>query len=238
MEILRRTISRLLFPHMYCNEAFVNYLRSNGAKIGENTRFIYPRRCKVDVNRAEYITIGNNCCLSEVSILAHDYSWYIALEAANEFIPDPGGEVIIGDNCFIGFEALILKNTKIGDNVIIGARGVVTGGIIPSNTVWAGSPARQICTLDEYIEIRKRKAKESIALRKNILERRNSHTIDDYGWFMLEFLPRTEENYERYIKKMEFNGVKNSSLIRNYFFSSKPIWDGWEDFINHIDQKM
>ena len=134
--MIRTLISRLVFPHTYCNEAFVDYLRIKGAKIGNNTRFIYPRRCNIDINRAEYIQIGDNCCLSEVSILAHDYSWYIALESNNEFIPDPGGEVIIGNNCFIGFEALILKNTVIGDNVIIGARSVVSSGKVPSNTVW------------------------------------------------------------------------------------------------------
>lgn len=39
---------------------------------------------------------------------------------------------------------------EIGDNVIIGANSTVTHDI-PDNTVAAGSPARVICTLEEYL---------------------------------------------------------------------------------------
>ncbi len=236
MSNIRTFVSKILFPHTYCNEAFVKYLKSCGAKIGKNTRFIYPKRCNIDINRAEYISIGNNCCLSEVSILAHDYSWYVALEASNMLIPDPGGQVIIGNNCFIGFEALILKNTVIGDNVIIGARSVVSGSNIPSNTVWAGVPAKQICTLEEYIEKRKKQEIESLKTRKKILDKRNNYNISDFGWFMFYFLPRTEDNYERYIKNMEFNGVTNSPLVKNYFFSTPPLWQDYNSFLNDINK--
>lgn len=231
----RSTVSRILFPHTYSDQAYINYLRANGAHIGKNTRFIYPRKCHVDIHRAEYISIGDNCCLSQVSILAHDYSWYIALEAMNSFIPDPGGYVTIGNNCFVGYESLIMKNTTIGDNVIIGARSVVAGASIPSNEVWGGVPARKISTLQEYIEKKKRNEIEAIRLRKEVLDKRGSYKMADFDWFMLYFLPRTEENYEKYIKSLMFNGVRDAPIIRKYFFRTPPLWDNYESFLKEMN---
>lgn len=225
----------MVFPHTYSDEAYVKYLRSKGAKIGYNTRFIYPRKCHVDIHRAEYITIGDNCCLSQVRILAHDYSWYVALDSDNKLIPDPGGEVIIGNNVFVGYESLILKNSIIGDNVIIGARSVVTGITIPSNTVWAGAPARFICSLEEYIKKKEDNLSKSLQIRKNILERRSSYCMEDWGYFMFLFLPRTEENYNKYIKQLEYNGKRNSSVVRDHFFSTTPMWSDYESFLNEIN---
>ena len=49
------------------------------------------------------------------------------------------------------YKSVILKDTKIGDNVIIGANSLVNKDI-HSGTVWAGNPIRYICTLNEYYE--------------------------------------------------------------------------------------
>lgn len=57
------------------------------------------------------------------------------------------GEVVIGNNVWIGDKATILPGVTIGDNVIIGANSVVTKSI-PSNTLVAGVPARIIKQLD------------------------------------------------------------------------------------------
>ncbi|QYR24360.1 hypothetical protein KZ483_26580 [Paenibacillus sp. sptzw28] len=53
------------------------------------------------------------------------------------------GRIIIGDRVWIGHGASILKNVKIGDNVVIGAKSVVTKDI-PANSVAVGNPARVI----------------------------------------------------------------------------------------------
>lgn len=44
------------------------------------------------------------------------------------------GDVSIGDNCWIGANVTILKNTRIGDGCIIGA-GCVVSGDIPAHTL-------------------------------------------------------------------------------------------------------
>ena len=49
----------------------------------------------------------------------------------------------VGNNVSIGSNATILGGIKIEDNAIIGAGSVVTKDI-PSNTIFAGNPARLI----------------------------------------------------------------------------------------------
>lgn len=51
--------------------------------------------------------------------------------------------VVIGDNCFIGMNSIILKGTKIGNNVVVGA-GSVVSGTFPDNCIIAGNPAKVI----------------------------------------------------------------------------------------------
>ena len=53
------------------------------------------------------------------------------------------GEIIIGNNVWIGDKVTILRGITIGDNVIIGANSVVTHDV-PSNSVVVGNPVRFI----------------------------------------------------------------------------------------------
>lgn len=45
------------------------------------------------------------------------------------------GKVIIGNNCWIGANTVILKDTTIGDNCVIGAGSVIKGEIKPGTKV-------------------------------------------------------------------------------------------------------
>lgn len=51
------------------------------------------------------------------------------------------GDMVIGNDVWIGFEAVLMPGVKIGDGAIIGARSVVTHDVAPY-TVVAGNPAR------------------------------------------------------------------------------------------------
>lgn len=230
-EILRHP-SSIIYPHSYSQKVFQNYLVSKGAKIGRNTRFISPHLCSIDPGRLDYIEIGENCCLSVVSILAHDYSWYTLLESCGDMLPDPGGRVKIGNNCFIGYNAVILKGTTIGDNCIIGAQSVVKG-IIPPNTVWAGIPAKQICTIEEFYAKKCKNRIEDAIYRRDHLRTTKGRDpyIEEMGMFAYLFLERTEYNYIKYIRDIEFNGQKDTKIVRDYFFSSNPVFSSFEDFL-------
>lgn len=56
---------------------------------------------------------------------------------------DNKGDIIIGNDVWIGYEAVILAGVTIGDGAIIGTRAVVTKDVPPYNMV-GGIPAKQI----------------------------------------------------------------------------------------------
>jgi acetyltransferase-like isoleucine patch superfamily enzyme len=51
--------------------------------------------------------------------------------------------VMIGNDVFIGTNAMVLKGVRIGDQAIVAAGSVVTRAI-PSNEIWGGNPAKLI----------------------------------------------------------------------------------------------
>lgn len=53
------------------------------------------------------------------------------------------GDIVIGNDVWIGYEAVILSGVKIGDGAVIGARAVVTKDV-PPYTVVGGVPAKTI----------------------------------------------------------------------------------------------
>lgn len=56
---------------------------------------------------------------------------------------DNKGDIVIGNDVWIGFEAVILSGVTIGDGAIIGTRSVVTRDVAPY-TIVGGTPAKQI----------------------------------------------------------------------------------------------
>lgn len=56
---------------------------------------------------------------------------------------DNKGDIVIGNDVWIGYEAVILAGVTIGDGAIIGARAVVTKDV-PPYTVVGGVPAKPI----------------------------------------------------------------------------------------------
>lgn len=56
---------------------------------------------------------------------------------------DNKGDIVIGNDVWIGFEAVVLSGVKIGDGAIIGARAVVTKDV-PPYTIVGGVPAKTI----------------------------------------------------------------------------------------------
>lgn len=83
------------------------------------------------------------------------------------------GGVKVGNNVFVGADTVILPSVTIGNNVIIGAHSTVTHDIT-DNSVVVGSPAKIICSLDEYLGKEKKRMKnskcygEEYTLRKNV----------------------------------------------------------------------
>ncbi|SJZ57813.1 Acetyltransferase (isoleucine patch superfamily) [Cetobacterium ceti] len=89
------------------------------------------------------IIIGENTSITpNVAIFNINHS-YKKVNISPKFQDYEIKNIIIGKNCMIGTNTVILPGTEIGDNVIIGANSVVKGKIC-SNTVIGGNPAKII----------------------------------------------------------------------------------------------
>ena len=141
-------------------------LISMGMKVGKNFNRLHG--VILDPGHCWLIEIGDNVTMApRVHILCHDASTKQFLNYTKI------GRVTIGDNVFIGAESVVLPGVTIGSNVIIGANSTVTNDI-PDNSVVAGSPARVICTLEEYLEKERKRMEtapsygEEYTLRKDV----------------------------------------------------------------------
>lgn len=78
------------------------------------------------------VTIGKNVAIGpNVCIYDHDHRFNENGKMDNEYSK---GEIVIGNNVWIGAGCIILKNTIIGDNSIIGAGSIIKGNI-PNNSL-------------------------------------------------------------------------------------------------------
>ena len=148
MAVIRDFIYRLR------GEVSTEKLVKQGMTIGAN--FQRMNNVLIDDSHAWLIARGDNVTFApRVHILAHDASTKKFLGYTKI------GNVTIGNNVFVGAEAVILPGVTIGNNVIIGANSTVTHDI-PDNVVAVGSPARILCSLESYLEKEKKRMKESI----------------------------------------------------------------------------
>lgn len=151
---IKQLIRKLVYGPKASPASYVEYLRSLGMTIGENTIIYTPTKCEIDTTRPWMIDIGNNVQITEgVTILTHGYDWSV-LKGKYGDVLGSAGRVRIGDNVFIGMNSTILKGVEIGDNVVIGAGSVVTKSI-PSDSVAVGNPCRVIGDIDSYLEKRR-----------------------------------------------------------------------------------
>lgn len=107
------------------------------------------RMSGVTIYSRESIRIGKHTSIGgNVKIFDHDFHPIDPQERLAH--PNSGMKtkpVDIGENVFIGCNAIILKGSKIGNNCVIGA-GSVVAGEFEDNCVIAGNPARVIRKLD------------------------------------------------------------------------------------------
>lgn len=137
-----------------------------GMTVGEN--FARLNGVILDPSHCWLIEIGDNVTMApRVHVLCHDAS-------TKQFIGYTKiGRVTIGNNVFVGADTVILPGVTIGNNVVIGAHSTITHDI-PDNSVVVGSPAKIMCSLDEYLEKEEKRMKnsncygEEYTLRKNV----------------------------------------------------------------------
>jgi acetyltransferase-like isoleucine patch superfamily enzyme len=104
----------------------------------------------VHISSIEGIRIGSGCLFgSKIYVSDHNHGIYRGEQQSSPDEPPPqrklggGGPVVIGENVWVGDNAVILGPATIGKGAIVGANSVVRG-IVPANTIVAGAPAKPI----------------------------------------------------------------------------------------------
>ena len=123
-------IRKFVFRKLVVNWNLFWYRRVYGMDIGDHTRI--SRGVRLDRTNPKGLKIGEYTAIGRgAAILTHDF-------VLREWRP-----VTIGDNCFIGFNAIVLAGVTIGDSVIVAGNALVVKDV-PSNCVVMGNPARVV----------------------------------------------------------------------------------------------
>ena len=128
-----------------------NYIRKHHifGSVGENCS-IQSRRLPI---YPQLVFIHSNVIIaSDVRFTVHDAIHHMLnIKYGTHDFSEKVGCIEIMDNVFVGSGSRILYNIRIGSNTIIGAGSFVNKDI-SGNGVYAGIPARYICSFDEYVE--------------------------------------------------------------------------------------
>ncbi len=153
---VKHEVAKLVFG--ICGKNFDTWLlRKKGAIIGEN---FYGENSYFDNGFAYLLEIGNNVTITHATVLTHDASTKIPTGKTKI------GKVVIGDNVFIGYGAIVLPNVKIGNNVVIGAGSIVTHDI-PDNCIAKGAPCEITGNYKDFVNKNKEYIKNKPVFIKN-----------------------------------------------------------------------
>ena len=154
-HLIRGLFKRIVYGYKATSHSYEIYLKKMGVQIGKNFKIYTPTETVIDTQNPYMLRIGDDVSLTgPVTIMTHDYSWKV-FKVMDGRILGNQQPVIIGNNVFIGWGATILAGSKIGNNVIIGAKSLVTSDC-ESNSVYAGNPAKRIMSIEELASRREK----------------------------------------------------------------------------------
>lgn len=123
-------IRNFLFRRVLVKLTLFWYRNVYGMDIGEHTRI--SRGVRLDRTNPKGVHIGRYTAITRgASVLTHD------------FVMREWRDTRVGDNCFVGYNSIILAGVTVGDHVIVAPNAVVVKDV-PSNCVVMGNPARVV----------------------------------------------------------------------------------------------
>ncbi|CAA7390386.1 acyltransferase [Chryseobacterium fistulae] len=118
-----------------------------GLKVGKDVRFVEVPQFGTEpflIEIGDETTFSNN-----VRFINHD-GGYNALHFFKKYEDVRAfGRIKIGKQCLIGADTTIMLGVEMEDNCVLGAGSILTTSM-PKGTVYAGVPARFVCTIEEY----------------------------------------------------------------------------------------
>lgn len=186
MRFLYRIILKThsIWRNIY-QKSYIEICKSRGLKVGKNVIFIDTP----DFGSEPYlIQIGDRTKITAgCRFINHDGAMYVIRSMEKYADARNFGRIKIGKNCFVGNNCTFLPGSQMGNNCILGA-GSVLNSSMPDNSVYAGVPAKFICTIEEYGD----KALANNILYPRELEK-NRPLLDEY---IKENLPHQYKPYK------------------------------------------
>ena len=127
--------------------ATIKVAKSKGMKVGKN---FFVQGIPNFGSEPFLIEIGDHVTIAEnVGFINHGGDARVTKRIERYKNGRNFGRIRIGNNSFVGKGSVIMPGVSIGNNCIIGSLSIVSSSV-PDNTVYAGNPAKFICTIDEY----------------------------------------------------------------------------------------
>ena len=138
---------RKIFNLLQLNLNPVKYAKKQGVTLGKNVSFTG----KMNFGTEPYlIEIGNHVLIAGATFITHEGAhWVLKGLDPSQNHTFGYGRIKVCDNVYIGHDCTILRGVTIGENTIIGACSLVNKSCEP-NSVYAGIPAKRICSIDDF----------------------------------------------------------------------------------------
>lgn len=236
--MIKQIIKRILFGHKYSQESYVEYLRQCGVEVGEHIEIFCPRDTVIETLNPHLLKIGSYVSMTgPVTILNHDYSVCVLKKWTEGEILGKQKKTVIGNNVFLGWGCCILPGTKISDNTIIGAYSVVSG-TVEGNSIYAGNPARRICSIEEYYKkIKDNQISDAFEIYREYKARRGCVPPKElfHEYFYLFEGGNYDDLPDAFKVKFLDHGNRNETI--NYFNKHKPVFSSYEEFCSCAEER-
>lgn len=109
-----------------------------------NDKLVIGKFCSIACNAKFLMTSGNHTMksLSTYTFPIFYEEWCLDVSHVTDAW-DNRGDIVIGNDVWIGFDAVIMSGVKIGDGAVIATRAIVTGDV-PPYTIVGGIPAKAL----------------------------------------------------------------------------------------------
>ena len=237
--MIKKIVKRILFGYKCSQESYVAYLRQCGVEVGEHIEIFCPKDTIIETLNPHLLKIGNHVSITgPVTILNHDYSVCVLKKWTAGEILGKQKKTVIGDNVFLGFGCCVLPGTVIEDNTVIGAYAVVSGRL-QGNSVYAGNPARRICSIEEYYKkVKDNQINDACEIYHAYKARRGC--VPPRELFHEYFYLFEGGNYEvlpdAFKEKFQDHGNREETIA--YFRNHKPEFASYEDFCAYAEERM
>lgn len=121
-----------------------------GFKVSEGAELVIGDR--VSVNYQTTISVARSVRIGDDTMIAGNVQIYDNISHPlsparrlrhDSFTLEESAPIVIGKNCWIGNQAIVMRGVTIGDNSVVAAGSIVTKSV-PPNTLVGGNPARVI----------------------------------------------------------------------------------------------